>query len=156
MKDTIHERLILLATAQECMANVSDKMKHWDDSQLIMEKSSFEMMNVSDDILKLTREGSSLAGKLLECCHRMKVNEETYKQNVAGDLEALYQVFCKISDASSSVSELAHKLECEADIQKGMEETIKNCLGYVGECIASVLADEEMVIADNGEGFDCE
>lgn len=152
MKDTIHDRLILLATAQECMATVFDNMKLWDDSQLIMEKSSFELMNVSDDILRLTKEGSSLAGKLLECCNILKADKAVDdKHNIAGNLEELYQVFLRISSASSDVSELAHRLECEADAQKGMEESIKDRLGYVGECIASVLADEELVVADELE-----
>jgi hypothetical protein len=46
------ERLLLLATAQEYMTDVADKMDKWDNSQLTVEKSAFEAMNVSDHIFE--------------------------------------------------------------------------------------------------------
>ncbi len=150
MKDEIRERLILLASAQECMTNVTTKMEAWDASQLTMEKSAYEIMNTSDDVLRFTREGSLLAGKLMDCCRSLMDNpcmDIIKNKDMAGVLEELNQVFANISEASAGVSDLAHKLEEEVEVQKELEESVKICLGNVGECVNSVLACEELVMA---------
>lgn len=149
MKNMIEDRLILLAQAQECMADVADQMAKWDKSQLAMEKSAFTSLNVSDKILNWSREGSLLVGRLLECCRSIMTNpspEENKKMEVV--LEEIHQVFLRISQASANVNEISHKIEGEAAVQKEIEEGIKASLVMVGESLDSAIACAEMVLAE--------
>jgi hypothetical protein len=149
MRNTIEDRLVLLAKAQESMTDVADIMTRWDNSQLIMEKSAFESLNVSDEVLNLSREGSLLVGRLLECCRSLMKNpspEESRK--MAAVLEEIHEVFFDISQASSNVNDISHRIEAEAESQKEMEEEIRSSLARVGESLDSAIACAELVLAE--------
>ncbi|MDD3172280.1 MAG: hypothetical protein PHF63_01200 [Herbinix sp.] len=149
MKKTINDRLILLATAQECMADVADKMVQWDKSQLIMEKSAFDSMNVSDEVLRLSKEGSVLVDRLIESCQAMLENPNAVEhQKMSVVLEEIYKVFYNISVASTNVSMISHKIEKEAAAQKDIEEELKEVLVGVSESIDSAVACAELILAE--------
>lgn len=146
----INDRLILLATAQECMADISDKMIKWENSQLSVEKDAFDALNVSDKVLKLSKEGSTLVEILLECCHSLMKNPSPEeKKKMAAVLEEIHTVFGNISDASSSISEISHKIEGETAVQKETADNLKKLLSYVSESIDFVVASAELAIAEN-------
>lgn len=149
MKDIMKDRLIQLATAQEFMADVADKMTRWDKSQLVMEKSAFESLNYSDEVLNLSKEGSSLVARLLECCQAVVKSPGVIEQKkMTSVLEEIHDMFNKINEASSNINEIAHKIEGEAAIQKEIEEDIKISLIEVGESVDAAAACAEFIMAD--------
>lgn len=149
MKSKIEDRLKLLAKAQESMSDVADMMACWDKSQQTMEKSAFESLNVSDEVLNLSKEGSLLIGRILECCRAVMKNpgpEEN--QRMAAVLEEIHEVFLNISNASINVNNISHRIESEAASQKRMEEDIRKSLVQVGDSLDSAIACAEMVLAE--------
>lgn len=149
MKSTIEDRIKLLAAAQENMSYVADQIADWDKSQLTMEKSAFDSMNVSDNVLNLSKEGSRLVDRLLECsCEIMKYPTPEENKKVAAVLEDIHKVFGNISRASMSVSEISHKIEGEAAAQKEMQEEIRRSLSQVSDSLDSAIACAEMVLAE--------
>ncbi len=149
MKDMMKDRLILLATAQEFMSEIDDKMNKWDQSQLFMEKSAFESLNLSDEVLKLSKEGNALVGRLLECCQGVVRNPGAMEQKkVMVVLEEIHEVFQKINDATTSMNEIAHNIEEEAAKQRVIEDGVKTTLIEVGSSIDTVAACAELMIAD--------
>ena len=150
MKDLISERLILLATAQESMMEMTDRMDQWGNSQLSLEKSAFDCLNISDKVLNLSKEGNLLVKKLQECCLAMmnNPNENTYKQNMKDVLAELHGVFSNITETSAYVNEISHQIEGEVAVQKEMEVVIKNTFNHVSESIDSALACAELMLAE--------
>lgn len=148
MKELIKDGLILLSTAQECMADVADKMAQWDNSQLIMEDSAFTSMNVSDVVINMSKEGSLLVDRLLECCTLMVENPTIIeKQKVTSVLHEIINLFQKISKAAEKVNEISHKIEGEAAIQREIEENIKKSLSYVTEGIDKAVAGADLLLS---------
>lgn len=149
MKDLISERLILLATAQESMMDVSEMMSQWDSSQLLTEKNAFDSMNVSDAVLNMSKEGERLVGLLEECCSEIAVGASAEKYlKMTALLEEIWNLFHSITEASAKVNDISHKIEGEVAYQKEIEENIKNHLNSVGESLNSALACAEMMMAE--------
>jgi len=149
MKEMLNERLILLATAQECMANVADMIDQWDKSQLIVEKSTFETMNVSDTILNLSNEGNLLIEKIKECYRASLASlnaEDTQKVNTF--LEQVQGLFYNIVENASKANEVSHKLEAEVAVQREIEDGIKRAYVRVIESVDSAVACAEFVLAE--------
>lgn len=149
MKDMINERLILLATAQESMMDVTEMMSQWDNSQLLTEKSAFDSMNVSDAVLNMSKEGGRLVGLLEECCSEIAVGTSAEKYlKMTALLEEIRNLFHNITEASASVNDISHKIEGEVAHQKEIEENIKNHLNSVGESLDSAVACAELMMAE--------
>lgn len=149
MKEMMKDRLIQLATAQQFMVDVAAEMVRWDKSQLVMEKSSFEALNLSDEVLNLSKEGSMLVGRLLECCHSIVKNPcDIEKKKITAVLGEIHDVFSKINDASANINEISHRIEGEAAAQKELEEGVKKTLHEVGETIDTAAACTEFIMAD--------
>lgn len=149
MKDKLNERLILLATAQECMTDVADKMDQWNSSQLNMEKSAYDSMNMSDHVLNMSKEGKRLVNLLQECCNEISVGTTADKYlKMITLLEEVKNLFHNIHEASSIANDISHQIEGEVAFQKDIGEEIKNNLIIVGESIDSTLACTEFIIAD--------
>ena len=149
MKEMLNERLILLATAQECMTNVSDMIDQWDKSQLIVEKSTFETMNVSDTILNLSNEGNLLIEKIKERYRASLASlnaEDTQKVNTF--LEQVQGLFYNIVENASKANEVSHKLEAEVAVQREIEDGIKRAYVRVIESVDSAVACAEFVLAE--------
>jgi hypothetical protein len=148
MKDMVNERLILLATAQECMTGVADMMDLWDKSQSIVEKSTFETMNVSDKILNLSKEGNRLIEKIQNSYRGSLASlnpDETQKVNIV--LEKVQGLFDTILENASIANDISHNLENEVAIQREIEEGIRQSLSRVGESVDSAVACAEFVMA---------
>jgi hypothetical protein len=149
MMDTLYERLILLSTAQECMMDVADRMDQWDKSQLIVEKSTFETMNVSDKILNLSIEGNRLIEKIQEryllTLASLNPDEE---QKVNAFLEEVKGLFYKIFENASKANDVSHNLETQVAVQREIEEGIKQSFCYICENVDLAVACAELVMAE--------
>jgi flagellin-like hook-associated protein FlgL len=149
MKDTVKERLINLATAQEVMADTADQITKWDETQLVLEKSAFDSLNVSDNVLKYSQECSALVARLLECCHTVVKSPDSYQQKkMLTVLEEIHEDFNKINEASSNLSDISHRIESQVTLQREIEEGIKKSLCQLSDCIDTAAASTELIIAD--------
>lgn len=149
MKELVKDKLIQLATAQEFMVGTTDKLVQWDKSQLTMEKSAFDSLNLSDEVLNLSKSGSVLVGRLLECCQELLRNPRAAEQKkVALVLEELLEIFGRIEDSSARINEISHRIESEAETQKEIEEGIKNSLGEMAETIDTAAACAEFMMSE--------
>lgn len=149
MKDLLNERLIFLATAKENMMYVSDMMDQWDNSQLHTEKNAFEIINMSDEVFNLSKEGSLILSLIQECCYENSVtpSAENYLK-LKTLLTEISLAFQNIIVASSAINDVAHKLEEEVAFQKEFEEGIKNHLTLINENIETSVACAEMHCID--------
>jgi hypothetical protein len=149
MKDINSERLILLATAQECMTDLADMIDQWDKSQLIVEKSTFETMNVSDKILNLSKEGNRLVEKIHDTYRGSLTSLNSIEtQKVNSFLEEVQGIFYNILENALTANEISHNLEEEVAVQREIEEGIKQSCRLVGESIDTAVACAELMIAE--------
>lgn len=149
MRDLMKDNLIVLANAQEFMAEVADKMAKWDNSQLVMEKSAFESLNLSDEVLNLSKNGVDLVGRLLECCHSLVENPCAVEQSkVKAVLMELLASFDKITESSANINEIAHSIEAEAAVQRDLEGEIKKSLTGLNESIDTAAACAEFIMTE--------
>lgn len=145
----MNERLVLLATAQESMTEVDDKMAKLDISQLTIEKSAFDAMNVSDHILNMSRECKGLVAKMQEYLQRCTVcPEEEAKLNIASLLEELQNKLQKIGTASSDINDISHKIEGETASQRVIKEGINHSLTHVRESVDVAVACAEFTFCE--------
>ncbi len=150
MKDLVSERIVLLAKAQECMVEITEKMDQWEDSQMVLEKSAFDCLNVSDKVLNLSNEGNLLVEELQECCRTMIKNPDKVidKQKIAEVISEIHGIFNNITETSASVNEVAHKIEGVVAVQRDIEESIKAASVHVSGSIDEALACAEMMLAE--------
>lgn len=149
MKDLMKDGLILLATAQEFMADVADKMTKWEKSQLVLEKSAFNSLNLSDEVMNLSKNGSILVGRLLECCQRLLKNPCAAEQKkISAVLEELLDTFNKISEDSAIINEISHRIEAETAAQREVEDAVKKSLTKVGESVNTATACTEFIMTE--------
>lgn len=145
----MNERLVLLATAQESMTEVDDRMAKWDNSQLTIEKSAFDAMNVSDQILNMSRDCKSLVAKMQEYLHKCTVcPEEEAKLKMASSLEELQNKLQKIGTSSSDINDISHKIEGETASQRVIKEGINNSLTHVRESVDVAVACAELMYCE--------
>jgi len=146
--NSIQDSLILLAAAQESMTDVAEKLKQLNTTQITIEKSAYESMNSSDDVLNLSKEGRLLVNKLLECCNVLmnQPGEEACLKTKAV-LEELNSAFLRISQSSSIINEVAHTIEKNVADQKEIEEGIKVDMHRSSENVNEVIASAEMYLA---------
>jgi hypothetical protein len=150
MTNMIKDRLIFLATAQECLADVTEKMDRLDEAQFVMENSAFEAMNVSDKVLNFSKDGSLLAGKLMECCSTVAINScDEEKQKLISVLGEIHELFRNISAATVELNEISHRIEREAASQKEIQDDIKKAHASVKESLDSAVACAELVLTES-------
>lgn len=149
MKDFMKDNLIVLANAQEFMTEIADNMTVWDNSQLVMEKSAFESLNLSDEVLNLSKNGVDLVGRLLECCHSLVENPCAVEQSkVKAVLKELLASFDRIIESSVNINEISHSIEAQAAVQKDLEEEIKKSIAGVSESINAAAACAEFIMTE--------
>ncbi|MBP1755472.1 MAG: hypothetical protein H6Q59_1870 [Firmicutes bacterium] len=149
MKEIGDQRLVHLATAQECMFDVTKKIEQWESSQLVLEKNAFDTMNMSDTILNLSKEGTQLVEQLQEyfLIGMAEAREEEIKL-VASLLLDIQGMFDRIVDHSFCANETAHILEAEVAEQREIGEGMKDRVGMVIDNIDAAAACEEFLFAE--------
>ncbi len=147
MKEMISQKVAQLGFAQECMANVSDRIQQWEHSQLILEKSAFTALNTSDKILNLSVEGTTLIENL-----RKELNAALGSNDISvlhvPVLKDLQLMFDHILSQAKESNDIAHKLELEVALQREIGEEMKHNLSTVGESLDAAVACAEFIIAD--------
>ncbi|MDF2536983.1 MAG: hypothetical protein K0S76_4 [Herbinix sp.] len=149
MKETIYERLKSIASAQECMMEVVCIMEQWENSQLILEKSTFDAINISDKALNLSTEGNKLILRLLDNCR--KISEHPNKADVeaiATLLEEAGCLFYRILDTAKTANEIAHTLEQEVTDQREIAEVMKNSVTTISSSVNQSVACAEFLLAE--------
>ena len=146
--NSIQDSLIHLSTAMESTAEIADNLKKWDDTQFTIEKSAYESMNASDQVLNLSKEGSHLVTKLLACCEIL-INSpgEEACTNTKAALEELVTAFSRITEVSETINEVAHTIEKNVADQKEIEENIKSSIQNVDKKLSEVVANTELYLA---------
>lgn len=148
MKDLANERLVYLATAQESLFGMTDRMEQWEHSQLILEKNSFDTMNISDKILSLSEAGSGLACQLQEhYLAGMPTGSEDLRRT-AEMLHDIQNIFSQILDHSRCANETAHILEKEVAGQMELVDSMKGLVCRAMGQIDSVAACDEFLLAE--------
>lgn len=148
MKDLANERLVYLATAQESLFSMTDKMEQWEHSQLILEKNSYDTMNISDKILNLSEAGNKIACQLQGYyLAGIPAGAEDLKQ-VADMLHDIQNIFNQILDHSRCANETAHILEKEAAEQMELVDQMKGLVCRTMGQIDSAAACDEFLLAE--------
>ena len=149
VKEMIHERLKMLATAQECMVDVADIMELWEKSQLMLEKSTFDSINVSDGALNHSKEGKRIVTKLLDSC--LNISDHPDKSDIeamAVLLKEAGSLFQNIYVATKNMNEIAHNLELEVACQREIAEHMKNHVGTISGSVNQAVACAEFFLAE--------
>lgn len=149
MKDMINERLKLLAQAQECMVDVADIMDQWENSQAVLEKSTYDTMNISDQALNLSKEGNKLIARLLFSCEKIAKNpDKAETESMTVLLEEAGSMFHKMLNVNKSANEIAHKLEQEVAYQREIAENMKNSVVTISQSVNQAVACAEFLMAE--------
>lgn len=149
MKDMINERLKLLAQAQECMVDVADIMDQWENSQAVLEKSTYDTMNISDQALNLSKEGNKLIARLLFSCEKIANNPDKAEiESMTVLLEEAGCMFHKMLNVNKSANEIAHKLEQEVAYQREIAENMKNSVVTISQSVNQAVACAEFLMAE--------
>ncbi len=149
MKDIANQRLVYLATAQESIFDVTKMIEKWEQSQLVLEKNTFDSMNMSDTILNLSKEGTKLVKRLQE--YFMTGLSETKEEEiklVAFLLQEIQGLFDRIVDHSTCANETAHIIENEVAVQREIGDSMKGQVCKVIDHIDSCAACEEFLFAE--------
>jgi methyl-accepting chemotaxis protein len=149
MRDDVNERLKSLACSQECMMRIADSMDQWENSQLILEQSTFDAINISDKAVTLSKEGRRLAAGLQECFNEIShelAGEATNKISATiNEMNVILQNLVKVAVASSEIS---HNIEREASTQREVVEFMKCSVDKAMESLDSTVACAELIMAD--------
>lgn len=157
MKNMLNEKLALLSTAQECMMDVADILEQLDNSQVFIEKSAYDSMNVSDKIVNLSKEGNQMLEKLQEHFNICNVTmgsavstvisrEEAQKMNAL--LQEIYFLLHNILTDAARANEISHQIEAEAAHQREIEDNFRNSICGIREGIDSTAACAEFLLAE--------
>jgi hypothetical protein len=149
MKDMMKEKVVILAKAQQSMADITDRFEEWDNSQLIVEKSAFTAMNVSDTILNLSKEGNCLVETLRNYYGERHIGAEAEDiRKITALLKDVQGLFHDILVNANEANDTAHDLEIEIARQSAIEEGIKMSIDLVNEGLDSAAACAEFMLAE--------
>lgn len=149
MDNISNERLLLLANAQQTIKDLSNRMEQWKELQIQSEQYAFDAMNISDQVLNMSRDGKSLITTLQDCYHTPGNHQCSEDSNmfhkVMEDIDAL---FLLITKASYRVNEVAHKVEEVIAVQKEIGDNIKNNLEVIEESLDTAVACAEFMFSE--------
>ncbi|MBB2184143.1 hypothetical protein H0486_14785 [Lachnospiraceae bacterium MD1] len=149
MKDMVNERLLLLSTAQESLMDIADILDQWEISQRLLEKNSFDLLNVSDRILDLAKEGNQLSSKLQNYSEEISQNQnEKSVEKTIEFINEIEEIIRNLHNVAKSISEVSHNLELEVVSQKEIEDELKDAVDHVSKSVDSAVACAEMVLAE--------
>lgn len=145
MGEKTNEHLRILAEAQECVVAVTDILEKWECSQKMLEKTTFDIINISDKALNRTKDGKMLMSELLEQYSRVVANPDRENlKGMASLLEESVTMFHHIREAVLTVSNTAHNLEKEVTVQRGAVEHMKSSIDHIGRSVNHTVACAEI------------
>lgn len=149
MREMINDKMKKFAASQEFFDNISDVTKQWDTSQLYLEKMMFDSLNNSDCVLNLSKEGRQLSSKLLECCDKIKGNDDTIiLTQIAEIAEEIKTIFSKLVNSSKEASEISHTMEEHVNHQRQAAEECKASVHQIKENIDEAMACAEFLLTE--------
>ncbi len=147
--EDLHERLRLIASAQEEMVHVADLMEQWDKAQLSVEKSSFDTINMSDKVLNLSKEESQLLTGLKESYHMIEDKlDSDQKERVVSLYGQINDLIYKIVDIAYASNDVSHVLEREVACQREITDRIKVSFDQMNGSMNQAVACAEFLMAE--------
>lgn len=138
--DKTSEQLKLLAQAQECVGNASDIIEQWEYSQKNVEQATFDVINISDLALRLSKQGKELMLNIQDQYEQMLEQNINNRKEIETLIAETMAVFQQLREVALTTSNTAHILEKEVVIQreavKNMVHTIEHISGSVNQTVA--------------------
>jgi len=147
MKDTIREKLIILATAQDRLANVAGRLDIMEKSVTTMEKCSYELINKSDKLVRLSNSGLVLANRLKEAFMRSNIDAVMDKESLLRIIDEIHENILNIYNTSMETNISVHEIETEAVCQRDNKDFINDSLSLLSDSINSAAACAELLLA---------
>lgn len=147
MRDMVSERIIQLGCAYEHMVQASDIMEQMDRSKHVIEKISYETINVADKTLNLSREGCLLVDNLKKCfCTDVKSLSDKEQQQVTSFLDKLTLLMEDIKQTAAEENVGLHMIEKEVACHWDLTEELRDKLNVVSDSINQATACAEMIL----------
>jgi hypothetical protein len=148
MKDIISEKLMILATAQNRITEVAGSLGKMDNSLIAMEKSSFELLNNSDKLVCMSKEGMLLADRLKEALISNNLETLIERDMLVHIINEISNNLLNIYNTSIKSNNSSHEIEAEAVYQREYKEFINDSLSLIGDSINSTVACAELILAE--------
>lgn len=147
MKDMVNERIKQLGAAQESMGKISDYMEQVDQSQLKIEKDTYQAINIADKTRILSKEGHKLVTKFtMSCQDYIEDPTKEKKEAIASLLAEMDDILVKIMDTTHYANDLLHDVEKEVAYRYGLAGSIKERIETVSMSINTAVACAEMLL----------
>ena len=149
MKELLSEKLVVLASAQKKLEEVTDRIDQWENSQVTLEKGVFETLNVSDTIVSLTKEGNQMVRELQDYFSQaeLQLTEQDARQN-AELLKEIHNLFHTIQSNAKHTNEIIHNCDQAVAAQREIGEAAKTSLNTISESVGCAVACTEMILAE--------
>lgn len=148
MKEIISDKLIILATAQDRLAEVTAKLEQMENSVETLEKSSFELLNNSDKIVSMSKEGMLLADRLKELLSDTGSDTVLAREVLIHITDEIRVNLHNIYNLSKDNNRLAHDGEKEAVCQRDYKDFINDSISVFSNSISSAVACAELLLAE--------
>lgn len=148
MKNTMDERLVVLASAQERIMNIGEIISQLNQSQLIAEKNAYASMIASDKVTTLSKEGNQLAEKLKNYNNDIN-NSDLQKEKATQTL--LFEVqnlFRSIASEVEKINEVSHNIEMEVALQKELGDNLRSSMAQICDSVDCMVACAELMCAE--------
>ena len=146
MGDYCNERLKQLASTQEMLVAVNGFTEEWLDSQKLLEKVTYDTINITDTMLNLSQKGNEWVSLLQPNYNKMLENpSEVDRELIARCLKELHYIFVKIQEAIKAFSDSAHAMDRELVHHKEIMDHIQSSVTFIGSNINQIVAFEEFV-----------
>lgn len=147
MKDMISEKLIILATAQNRLAEVASRLDKMENSVMTMEKASFELLNNSDKLVNMSKESLLLANRLKEVFAGISEDKVTNKDIIEQIIDEIHIKLHNMHNTALNNSSSSHDIEAEAVCQRENKEFINDSLSLISDSINSAVACADLLLA---------
>lgn len=149
MDNMIKEKLKLVAAERERMHGVADIMDRWEKAQFIVEKSSFDCINISDKAINLSKGENELLSKLMDCYQDVSVKlDQEDQERVTTVLKEADILLHKIMDIAYEANDVSHILEREVACQREITESLVDTIGQINKSLEQAVACADFLIAD--------
>jgi len=146
MQETIKERLMKLANAQNRLTEISGRLDRMEKSVMTMEKCSFELLNKSDKLLSMSNTVLLLVERLKELFASVNPDTIIDKDMLAAIIDDICSNVQSIYNTCVEANSSSHEIEEEAAYQRENNDFINETLAIVSSCINSAVACAELCL----------
>jgi hypothetical protein len=149
MNESMNERLVMLAKAQQSVLEVIDNLEKWDSSQKTLESSTYGTLNAMDSLVNLITDGNDRMLGLVRHCVQAFENLPEEDMGVlvklVEDMERHYEA---ILETALRSNDDVHKLEEEVIHQSAIGDCIKNTVHEMEQSVSETVACVEFKLAE--------